>query len=105
MIDHTWARQAPIDEFLALLAAGWRLPWIVQPIGGYVDGTERPAVNHGAYAMLLERDDAPNTGLAMGPVSPGPSLRACAPRRRVVASLNSAGGASALPAAFSGEGA
>jgi hypothetical protein len=45
----TWAMLAPLNGFLVLLVEGWRLPWIVEPLAGH----------HGAYSVLLERDDAP----------------------------------------------
>ena len=38
---------APINEWLALLADGWRLPWIVDRMRG----------SHGAYSIMLERDE------------------------------------------------
>ena len=38
---------APRDGWLALLCQGWRLPWIVDVIGG----------PHSSYSILLERDD------------------------------------------------
>jgi hypothetical protein len=84
MSRHIWATQAPLDGWLAKLAVGWRLPDVVEPIGAYemVRGEFVPAVNHGAYAILLTREDDPlaqsNTGRAMRPVSPGASpRRAC----------------------------
>jgi hypothetical protein len=66
MSRYTWAVQAPLDGWLPYLAAGWRLPEVVAPMGG----------NHGRYAILLTRDDDPNTGRAIRPVSPGAERRA-----------------------------
>jgi hypothetical protein len=48
-----WALLAPRDRFLALLAAGWELPWIVQPMAG----------PHGHYSVLLTRADAPDVAI------------------------------------------
>jgi hypothetical protein len=45
----TWALLAPLDGFLVLLAAGWRLPLVVEPMAG----------PHGAYSILLTREDDP----------------------------------------------
>jgi hypothetical protein len=45
----TWARYAPLNGWLLLLAQGWHLPWIVEPMAGH----------HGAWSVLLVRDDAP----------------------------------------------
>jgi hypothetical protein len=39
----------PINGFLAWLVAGWRLPWIVEPIAGA----------HSAYSVLMTREDEP----------------------------------------------
>ncbi len=36
---------APRDRFLALLAEGWELPFVVEPMLGH----------HGAFNILLER--------------------------------------------------
>lgn len=36
---------APKGRFLVLLAEGWRLPFVVEPMPG----------NHGRYSILLER--------------------------------------------------
>jgi len=36
---------APVDQFLALLADGWELPWVVEPMAGH----------HGAWSILLTR--------------------------------------------------
>jgi hypothetical protein len=44
-----WARYVPLDGWLLYLAAGWSLPWFVEPMG--------PA--HGAYSVLMTWDDAP----------------------------------------------
>lgn len=38
---------APRDRFLALLAAGWSLPFVVEPAPGH----------HGRYSIILERKD------------------------------------------------
>lgn len=46
----TWTIYAPLDRFLVLLADGWHLPFIVEPMRG----------NHGRYSILLEREDDPN---------------------------------------------
>jgi hypothetical protein len=43
---------APRDRFLALLAAGWSLPFIVEPAPGH----------HGHYSIILERDDDNSAG-------------------------------------------
>jgi hypothetical protein len=45
----TWARYVPLHGFLIYLATGWQLPWIVEPMAG----------PHGAYSVLVTRDDAP----------------------------------------------
>lgn len=37
---------APNNQFLALLAQGWRLPFIVEPM----------IAHHGKYSILLERE-------------------------------------------------
>jgi hypothetical protein len=37
---------APRDGFLAYLAAGWSLPFVVQPMPG----------SHGAWSVMLERE-------------------------------------------------
>ena len=37
------------DHFLALLAAGWRLPFVVEPMAGH----------HGVHSIMLERGDLP----------------------------------------------
>jgi hypothetical protein len=29
-----WARYVPLHAWLLPLASGWRLPWIVEPMGG-----------------------------------------------------------------------
>jgi len=44
----TWrALYAPVDRFLPLLAAGWELPFIVEPMVGH----------HGYYSILLTQGD------------------------------------------------
>ena len=45
----TYALLAPRHQWLAHLAAGWQLPWIVEPMAGH----------HGEYSVLLTRSDAP----------------------------------------------
>jgi hypothetical protein len=39
---------APRNQFLALLAAGWSLPFVVEPMPG----------SHGAWSIILEREGA-----------------------------------------------
>lgn len=45
--DCEYVIYAPRDRFLALLAQGWRLPEIVEPIHGH----------HGYYSIILWRGD------------------------------------------------
>ena len=45
----SYAIFAPRERWLAYLAAGWQLPFVVEPA----------AEHHGHYAILLTRDDAP----------------------------------------------
>lgn len=74
MSRFTWAMNVPIHRWLIRLAEGWRLPWIVEPIGGYVDGCDRPAVNHGAWALIMTREDQPESGGALA-ATPHPAAR------------------------------
>jgi hypothetical protein len=45
-----WTRTVPLDGWLAWLASGWQLPFVVEPIGGH----------HGYYSILLVREDEPS---------------------------------------------
>ena len=55
------ALYAPRNRFLALLARGWRLPFVVEPM---------PA-HHGAYSVLLERAAVDGERLRQGTACSG----------------------------------
>ena len=42
-----WVLYAPRDRWLALVAQGWRLPFVVEPMHGH----------HGTYSVLLWRPE------------------------------------------------